>query len=303
MKLAGQHVSASPPLIPQICLLILPKHISDPCRGHRNNCSLQDWWHHLSCTAERGCTEALIETDSSVPSDKQPERHWLWMQMGYTFKISTNFLSAFVCPLLLFSKVVWMRIGLLLLRWWWRGEGRSGCVVIWVERWMYLGSLNPQLQTLVIFPGGELLTLPLFWLGVSESLLISQWEIHIHTYLSSRLFWFSEKHCTVGLFVRLGWEPQVQGGEKLFCLCGRCFYFAHAYPIITKIFKIHSFLPHVINNWVLVMAVVRHVYNNNNTDFEKKPEIQHTFVCLYSLYFNLVITLYFFLVNLLVPFQ
>lgn len=68
----------------QIQLLIWSKHISDPCKGHESNCALQDWWHHLSCIAKRGCTESLIETDSSVPSDKQPGRHGVWMQMGYT---------------------------------------------------------------------------------------------------------------------------------------------------------------------------------------------------------------------------
>lgn len=62
---------------------------------------------------------------------------------------------------------------------------------------MYPGTLSPHSQTLVIFPGAERLTLPMFGLRLGERLLITQREIHIHTHLSPRLFSIlrKTKHC------------------------------------------------------------------------------------------------------------
>lgn len=80
-------------------------NISDPCRGHRTNCAHQCGLFNLSCTAQHGYTESWIETDSSVPSEKQSGRHRVWIQMGFTCsKTSSNF--PLVWPFILWCEVV-----------------------------------------------------------------------------------------------------------------------------------------------------------------------------------------------------
>lgn len=151
--------------------------------------------------------------------------------MGYTSKIS--FLSAFICPLFLFPRYSQSGWGLVCCSWG-DDEGRKE------EEWLccYLGGemdvpwqSQPTLATLMFSPGGERLTLPLFWLGVSESLLISQWEIHIHTCLSPRLSLFGEKHYTVGSFVKVGRERR----ENYF-VC------------VTGASTLHTCIPYYYNN-------------------------------------------------------
>ncbi len=163
--------------------------------------------------------------------------------MGCTSKISSDFLSAFVCPLFLFLRQsVWMRISLLLLRWWWwRKEEEGGVAVllfVWRDGCTLAVAIHPYRPH--GFPRRRTSNAAFcFWLRISESFLISLWEIHIHTCLSPRLSRFREKHYTVGLFERVRWE----GRKNSFCSCNRCFYFAHAHCIITIICEINSFLP------------------------------------------------------------
>lgn len=108
------------PSILQTCLLIESKHICDPCRGHVSNCSLQDCWRHVSCTAEPGCTGSLIETDSSVPFDKK-----VWKCLGLNTNWMHLFLNIFQLSLLFvpssLMQPLWMMVSLLPLRWWWTG--------------------------------------------------------------------------------------------------------------------------------------------------------------------------------------
>lgn len=150
-------------------------------------------WCRLSRTAQCGCTGSLIETDSSVAFDKkEPGSVWVWIQIGYTCSwISSSFLSCLSLAVLN-SERGWRLVRCL---WGDDEEGRrckNGCV-IWVKRWMYLGNLNPHLHTLTISPRRT--TNDAFVLAHSqrERLLISQWEIHIHTYLGPGLSRFRDE--------------------------------------------------------------------------------------------------------------
>lgn len=161
--------------------------------------------------------------------------------MGYTcFKLTSNFLPVFVCPLLLCSsKEVSPNEGLfatpkvMMKR---GGGGGSGYVVIWEGRWMNLGSLKPHLPTLMGFPWGTQLTRSLF----DNSHLINQWEIDIHTNVIYRLH-----RANMDLFSRMVGDSLLsrEGQTILFViLLGYTCLIMYALDVLGDLFNVSSWL-------------------------------------------------------------